>query len=48
MEAEFEKKLKFGPRPLSLSERLNKEELQLILWGTGDVGAEVKHYLDGN
>ena len=48
MEAEFEKKLKFGPRPLSLSERLKKEELPLILWGTGDVGAEVKHYLDGN
>lgn len=48
METEFEKKLKFGPRPLSLSERLRKEELPLVLWGIGDVGAEVKHYLDDN
>lgn len=48
MKTEFEKKLKFAQRPPSLSERLKKEKLPLILWGIGDVGAEVKHYLDGN
>lgn len=48
MRCEFEKMLKFGEPQISLADRLRKEELPLILWGVGDVGADVKRYLVEN
>lgn len=45
---QFKKKLKFGKRPSDLADRLRKETLPLVLWGAGDMGTDVKRYLDEN
>lgn len=48
LKQEFKEMLKFGTKSVSLADRLKEEKLPLILWGIGDMGVDVKKYLDKN